>query len=98
MLESLLISDRRLISDGLMSLTVRARVGKKRMLVIPKRVAELLGLSEGSMVKITAFKDRMIIEPIRDAIWLSIHGEKVARITLEELEGESIERQKKYGE
>lgn len=98
MLESLLISDRRLISDGLMSLTVRARVGKKRMLVIPKRVAELLGLSEGSMVKITAFKDRMIIEPIRDAIWLSIHGEKVARITLEELEGESIERQKEYGE
>ncbi len=50
------------------------------------------------MVKITAFKDRMIIEPIRDAVWLSIHGEKVARITLEELEGESIERQKEYGE
>jgi len=64
-----------------MSLTFRAKVGKKRILVIPKRMAELLGLSEGSMVKITAFKDKMMIEPIRDAVWLSIHGEKVARLS-----------------
>mgnify|MGYP000318295519 CR=1 FL=1 len=79
-----------------MSLSLEARVGKKGVLVIPKKVAELLGLTEGSRVKIIASRDRMVIEPIRDAIWLSLHGEKVARITLEELEEESVERQEEY--
>ena len=79
-----------------MSLSLEARVGKKRVLVIPKKVAELLGLTEGSLVRITASRDRMVIEPIRDAVWLSLHGEKVARITLEELEEESVERQEEY--
>jgi len=79
-----------------MSLSLEARVGKKGVLVIPKKVAELLGLTEGSRVKIIASRDRMVTEPIRDAIWLSLHGEKVARITLEELEEESVERQEEY--
>jgi len=80
----------------MLSLTVKARIGKKRVLVIPKAMAEKLSLDEGSAVRITATGDKIIIEPLRDAIWLSLHGEKVARITLKELEGESIERQKRY--
>jgi AbrB family looped-hinge helix DNA binding protein len=79
-----------------LSLTVRARIGKKRILVIPKKIAEYLKLEEGSTVKITASKDKVIIEPLCDAVWLSLHGEKIARITLKELEEESLEQQKKY--
>ena len=79
-----------------MSLTVKARIGKKRVLVIPKVIAESLGLDEGSTVRITVAGDKIIIEPLRDAVWLSLHGEKVARITLKELEGESFEQQKRY--
>jgi len=79
-----------------LSLTVKARIGKKRVLVIPKAIAESLSLDEGSIVRITAAGDRIIIEPLRDAVWLSLHGEKIARITLKELEEESFERQRKY--
>ena len=79
-----------------MSLTVKARIGKKRVLVIPKAIAESLSLDEGSIVRITAAGDRIIIEPLRDAVWLSLHGEKIARITLKELEEESFEQQRKY--
>ena len=78
-----------------MSLTVKARIGRKRVLVIPKAIAESLSLEEGSAVRITATGGKMIVEPLRDAVWLSLHGEKVARITLEELEEESIEQQGK---
>ena len=81
-----------------MSLTVKARIGKKRVLVIPKKIAEQLNLDEGSTVKITASGNKIIIEPLRDAIWLSLHGEKIAQVTLKELEEESIEQQKKYVE
>jgi AbrB family looped-hinge helix DNA binding protein len=79
-----------------MSLTVKARVGKKRVLVIPKIIAEKLGVDEGSAVKITVVEDKIVIEPLHDAIWLSLYGEKIARVTLEELEKESIEQQSKY--
>ena len=79
-----------------MSLTVKARIGKKRVLVIPKAIAEDLSLDEGSAVRITAAGDKIIIEPLRDAVWLSLHGERVARVTLKELEEESFEQQRKY--
>lgn len=79
-----------------MNLTFKRRIGKKRVLVIPKAIAEALSLEEGSAVKITATEDKIIIEPLRDAIWLSLHGEKIARITLKELEEESLEQQRKY--
>ena len=46
-----------------MSLTAKARIGKKRVLVIPKAIAEKLGLDEGSPVRITASEDKIIIEP-----------------------------------
>lgn len=77
------------------SLTVR-RIGKKRVLVIPKAIAEIVGVDEGSAVKIRVVDGKIVIEPIRDAIWLSLHGEKVARITLRELEGESVGQQARY--
>lgn len=78
------------------SLTLRRRIGKKRVLVIPKAIAKIVGLDEGSAVRIKAVEGKIVIEPIRNAIWLSLHGEKVARITLRELEGESVEQQARY--
>ncbi len=78
-----------------MDLSVKARIGKKRVLVIPKKIADRLGIDEGTTVKITVVDDKMIIEPVRDAIWLSLYGEKVAEVTIEKLEDISIEEQEK---
>ena len=81
-----------------LSLTIRARIGKKRVLVIPKVIAEALNIDEGTTVEMTVEGDKIVIRPVRDAIWLSLYGKKVARITLKELEEESVERQKEYME
>ena len=78
-----------------MNLSVKAKIGKKRTLVIPKAIAETLNIDEESKVKITVLNDKIVIKPLRDAIWLSLHGEKLANLTLEDLEEESIEQQKK---
>ncbi len=79
-----------------LSLTIVARVGKRRTLVIPKRMAEEVGLKEGDKVKLTLQDGKIIIEPSRDAIWLSIHGRKIAKVSLRDLEAESLEQQERY--
>jgi len=79
-----------------MSLTTVIRVSKKRTLVIPKRIVEKLGIKEGDRVRITLLEDKIVLEPERDAVWLSLHGKKIAKISLEELESKSIEEQRKY--
>lgn len=79
-----------------MSLTAVAKIGKKHTLVIPKKIAEKLGIREGDRVRITLLEDKIILEPAYDAIWLSLHGRKVAKVSLEELESESIEQQRRY--
>ena len=38
----------------------------------------------------------MVLQPIRDAVWLSLYGKKFAKVTLEDLEATSIEEQDKY--
>ncbi len=77
-------------------ISVTKRVGKRRTIVIPKEISERLGIEEGTRVKIYIEKGKIVIEPVKDAIWLSLHGEKFAEITLKELEEESVERQKEY--
>jgi AbrB family looped-hinge helix DNA binding protein len=57
-----------------------ARIGKRRTLVIPKNVAEKLGIKEGDKVKITALEDKLVLEPLRDAVWLSLYGKKLQRL------------------
>lgn len=78
------------------SLEVSARIGKRRTLVIPKKIAERLGVEEGVRVNITVEGDKIIVKPMRDAVWLSLHGKKVARVSIEELEEESVAQQKRY--
>jgi antitoxin MazE len=71
------------------------RIGKKRTLVIPKKIAKELGISENTLMKLDVEGDKIIMTPLMDAVWLSIHGEKFCRITLKELEEESVAEQKK---
>ncbi|MEM0234418.1 AbrB/MazE/SpoVT family DNA-binding domain-containing protein [Thermofilum sp.] len=73
-------------------------MGKRRTLVIPKNVAEKLGIKEGDKIKITVVEDKLVLQPIRDAVWLSPYGKKVAKVTLEDLEATSIEEQATYVE
>jgi len=79
-----------------MSLTMDIRVGRKRTIVIPKAVAEALGIDEGSRLLLEVRDGYIVLKPIPDAISLSLKGEKIARITLEELEETSVEEQRKY--
>jgi hypothetical protein len=43
-------------------------------------------------------EDKLVLQPIRDAVWLSLYGKKVAKVTLEDLEATSIEEQNRYVE
>ncbi len=79
-----------------MSQAIEVRVGKRRTIVIPKAVAEMLGIEEGSRLELRVEEGRIILELVPDAVSLSLYGEKIARVTLEELEAESLKRQKKY--
>lgn len=78
-----------------MGVTVETRVGRKRVIVIPKAVADAVGLREGQRVRVTAVEGRIVIEPVRDAIWLALHGRRIGRITPEELERESLGEQER---
>jgi len=74
------------------------RVGKRRTIVIPKYVSDVLGIDEGSKLELIVKDGCIILKPLPDAIYLSLHGEKIGRIYLSELEGVSVEEQKKYVE
>lgn len=79
-----------------MVLILEVTVGRRRTIVMPKRVAEMLGIGEGSRLELRVENGRIVLEPIPDAVELSLHGEKVARTSLKELEAESIEQQRRY--
>ncbi len=79
-----------------LGLVVEVRVGRRRTITIPKKVAEALGIDEGSRLKLEVRGDSIILKPVLDAVQLSIRGEKIARINLRELEAESIIEQRRY--
>jgi AbrB family looped-hinge helix DNA binding protein len=79
-----------------LSLTIKTKIGKKCVVVIPKAIAEKLKLTEGSIIKISIAENKIIIKPWHDAVWLSLHGEKIAQATLKELEEENLKQQEKY--
>jgi len=74
-------------------LVFETRLGRKRVVVLPKAVVERLGLYEGQKLRIVVESDKIVIEPVRDAIWYALHGPKIGRITFEELEEESLREQ-----
>ena len=78
-----------------MSVVVETKVGKKRVIVIPKVIAEAVKISEGQRVRVMAVGSRIVIEPVRDAVWLALYGRKIGRIMPEEVEEESLREQEK---
>jgi len=78
-----------------MSVVVETKVGKKRVIVIPKVIAEAVKISEGQRVRVMAVGGRIVIEPVRDAVWLALYGRKIGRIMPEEVEEESLREQEK---
>jgi len=78
-----------------MSIVVETKVSKRRVIVIPKAVAEAVKIREGQRVRVMAVGDRIVIEPERDAVWLALYGRKIGRILPEEIEEESLIEQKK---
>ena len=79
----------------IVGLAIEVRVGKKRTIVIPKAIADALGIDEGSKLLLELRDDHILLKPIPDAVILSIRGEKIARVTLEELEAISLEERKR---
>ncbi len=75
--------------------TFEVKVHRGRRITIPKAVADALGIGEGSRLRLRVEGDRIVLEPVRDALWFAIHGPKVAYIGFEELEGESESEQGK---
>ncbi len=75
---------------------LKIRVGKKRTIVIPKKVAAELGIDEGTILAVSTEGGKLVLEPIPDAVTLSLKGKKIARITLKELEEESVAVQERY--
>lgn len=82
------------VSEQSVSLVIR--VGRKNTIVIPKRVAERLSIGEGDRLLLVVRDDRIEIRPLPNAITLSLKGIKVARVTQEELEEESMRVQEEY--
>ena len=78
-----------------MSIAVETKVGRKRVIVIPKAVADTVKISEGQKVRVVAMRDKVVIEPVRDAVWLALHGKKIGKISPEEVEEESLIEQEK---
>lgn len=78
-----------------MSIAAEARIGKKRVIVIPKAIAEAVKVREGQKVRIIATENKIVIEPVRDAVWLALYGKKIGKILPEEIEEESLREQEK---
>jgi len=66
------------------------KVSRKRLAAIPKAVAEKLGIVEGMKLKLYVEGSRIVLEPVRDALWFAVHGPKVGYIGFEEVEEESL--------
>ncbi len=81
-----------------MSLNIEVRVGKKYAIYLPKSVVEVAGIKEGDRLLLRASKNKIVLEKIEDPLELAISGEKFASIKPEEIEGISLEEQKKYTE
>ena len=79
-----------------MGLVAEIRVGRRRTIVIPKRIAEALGIDEGSMLRLEVRGNSIVLEPLPDAVQLSLRGERIARVSLRDLEAASIEEQERH--
>ncbi|GEM_PF-3476197 len=75
-----------------MTLSKETTVGKKRVVVKPKEIADAVKLRIGQKIGISVDGDKIVVEPVRNVIWLAIYGEKIGRIEAEELGGVGVSR------
>ena len=78
--------------------TFEVKVSRKRLIAIPKAVADELGIAEGSRLRLHVEDDKIVLEPVRDALWFAMHEPKVAYVGFEELEEESESEQKRLAD
>jgi AbrB family looped-hinge helix DNA binding protein len=71
------------------------KISKKRVISIPKAVADMLGIVEGMKLKVYVEDNKIILEPVREALWYAIYGPKIGLISFKEIEEESIFEQEK---
>ncbi|WP_367117899.1 AbrB/MazE/SpoVT family DNA-binding domain-containing protein [Caldisphaera sp.] len=71
-------------------------VRQKRTIVIPKDIAEKLNIDVGTRLLLKVYDDKIEIKPLPDAVTISLKGKKLGKITLKELEEESIIVQEEY--
>ncbi len=72
----------------------RVRVSKKYTVYIPKAVAEAVGISEGSYLRVWVEGSRIVMEPELDPFTYALRTKKYARLSFEEFERESEEMQR----
>jgi len=44
-----------------MGISIETKVGKKRVIVIPKKIADAVKISEGQRIRVIAMKDNIMI-------------------------------------
>jgi len=54
--------------------TLEVKVHRERRITIPKAVADELGIEEGARLRLHVEGDRIVLEPVRDALWFAMHG------------------------
>lgn len=59
-------------------------MSKKRLISLPKAIADKMGIREGMRLRMYIGGDRIVIEPVRDAFWYALYGPKVGYISFEE--------------
>ena len=64
-------------------------MGRKGAIYLPKRVIELLGISEGDRVLIRVEGNRLVLEFVPDPLSLALRVKRWARTTVREFELES---------
>jgi len=78
------------------------KISKKRLISIPKAVADMLGIVEGMKLKVyiedNKKDNKIILEPVRDALWYAIYGLKIGFISFKEIEEESIFEQERLSD
>lgn len=72
---------------------MKARIGKKYAIYLPKAVVEALGLTEGEKVLLKVAGNTVILESLKDPLQLALSGKKFASITPEKIEAISLEEQ-----
>jgi AbrB family looped-hinge helix DNA binding protein len=77
------------------TMSFEVKVSKKRLISLPKAIADKMGIREGMRLRMYIEGDRIVIEPVRDAFWYALHGPKIGYISFKELEEESEREQEK---